>query len=75
MRTEQGRQQTTDAKRNLLHKIVDRLIGNVPKIQKRKPSILIIGKTNLVVKVERINPTTARFMKPIIVIHPVKAVP
>src|SRR6185312_34416 len=62
-----GTTEPTAANKNLPHKMVSRLTGSSPKIQKRRPSRLIIGKMNRVVNVDRISPTTARLRKLIIV--------
>ncbi len=59
------------AKRNLLQRISRRSIGAVPRIQKRWPSMLIRGNTKRVVNVDKISPTTPRFMNPMAVIQPV----
>ena len=49
--------------KNFVHRILERSTGNSPKIQKRRPSRLIMGKINRLVKVDRISPTAARFKK------------
>ena len=61
----QGIREPRPAKRNFDHRIASRRMGNRPRIHRRRPSKLTIGKMNRVVNVERMSPTTARFKKPI----------